>query len=438
MYSMCYHSEVVCTVLLMCVLAAIAGPIKSVSSPKEDKKSSEAPAARVNDQELALEELAQLAAKSHKNVAVQKDKTYHYTNVNGKVNTDSTAEEKILDPVKQELVLDLKQTTKSDDTEGGPHKVTVDKIDMPAAGLHKSIVSNGDDTEINDVTDDSEQLSPEASDIINFTPEAVAEFLLETGEFEEFDQALKELENSSGMTKEQAEQYKNSVREAYNKLYEEAEVQAQTESALEESFFPETLEDTPSSYDTLPASFYNMYNDESRIPALDMVELQNEAAIPDVISEKETLNTLIEDLMDEWLSRAVLTGDQKAGAMLNNIMSVVSKDQDPDDFRQVRQILTDLVADEVLQGLQPRPEIPMEYEEMLGTQFLPAIPQPIVNDIPEIIENVEEPETAMQQQKKRRAVKQRKQSHRCQKKTARKTKKRLQNSQNHQKKKWKN
>lgn len=313
--------------------------------------------------------------------------------------------------------------TKSDNTKEGPHTVTVDRIDMPSAGVHKSIVTNGDDTEINDVTDESEQISSKESDIINFTPEAVAEFLLETGEFEEFDQALKELENTSGMTHEQAEEYKNSVREAYNKLYEEAEAQAQTESVLEESFFPETVEDIPSSYDSLPASFYNMYNDDNEIPTLDMAQLQNEAVIPDVISERETLNTLIEDLMDEWLSRAVLTGDQKAGAMLNNIMSVVSKDQDPDDFRQVRQILADLVADEVLQGLQARPEVPMEYEEMLGNQFLPSMPQemvnipeaqpivndlqetqPIINDLPEINQNVEEPQSVIEQTKDKKSI----------------------------------
>ncbi|OWF47335.1 uncharacterized protein LOC110454489 [Mizuhopecten yessoensis] len=391
---MCHQSEVVCTVLLVCVIGVLSGPLKT-STSQVDKKS-EVPATRVNDQELALEELAELAAKSHKNVAVQKEKTYYYTNVNGKVNSDSTSEEKILDPVKQELVLDLQKETKGDNKNGEPHEVTVDKIDMPAAGLHKSLVSNGDDTEINDVTDESEQISSKTSDIISFTPEAVAEFLLETGEFEEFDQGLKELENSSGMTHEEAEEYKNSVREAYNKLYQEAEAEAQSETAIEESFFPETVEDMPSSYDSLPASFYNMFNDESRIPSLDMEELQNEATIPDVIAEKETLNTLIEDLMDEWLSRAVLTGDQKAGAMLNNIMSVVSKDQDPDDFRQVRQILTDLVADEVLQGLQPRQEIPMEYEDMLGTQFLPSIPQPIVNEIPGMIGSADEPQLAVE------------------------------------------
>lgn len=35
-----------------------------------------------------------------------------------------------------------------------------------------------------------------------------------------------------------------------------------------------------------------------------------------------------------------------------------------------------------MQGIQTRPEVPLEYDDIMNSQFLPSIPQQIVNESP--------------------------------------------------------
>ncbi|XP_078329048.1 uncharacterized protein LOC111115901 isoform X2 [Crassostrea virginica] len=318
-------------VLLGCVCMAIGAPTLNKEKEIQELQS-------IKNTEKEIEELADLAAESGTHsVGIEKQKSFSFHNYNGKVDSKSKAESKVYNPETGKLISDLQQ-----ETLGPDGSKTKTKIDIPAANIHKSLIGPNDD----DVS--LPKMDYDYSEAFKFTPAAVADYLFRSGEFEELEEALADLVNSSIMTQQQADTYREDVRKEYNMLVQRATA-ANTEQ--NDRFL--------SDYSNLN-DIYRMFGYSDVIPHLGIDALQSKEIMRLALSRATSLIEVIRTLMDEWLTKATITGDPDAAALLGDILRQVSKDSDPDDLSQMREILYDIFANEVLNSLEKRP--PGNYE----------------------------------------------------------------------------
>ncbi|CAC5403068.1 unnamed protein product [Mytilus coruscus] len=322
--------ESLCVLVFVCVVTVLSAPVKknvdSVQKPSSSSSSS------IQQQEKELEKLARLAAQrlSH-SIGVQKQKSFHYSNLNGKENSESQTEEKVVNPDTGDLVSDIKQDTKQDGD-----VITETKINIPSEHIEKSFLETQPEN-LERVPLEKEDYS----EAFQFTPVEVAKYLYQTGNFQELTQALSDLVNASIMTEKQAIEYKDNVRSVYNKLVQASMLSESNEVPLYNTGYESPDNMLPT--EVLPA--YNYYNELLPYGSADTQNM-----LPEV-DEGNGISDLVNTLMDEWLTRTVLTGDRDAETMLSEIWDSVSQDDNPDDLGQMRDILVDIFTSEIIEGL---------------------------------------------------------------------------------------
>ncbi|XP_063437545.1 uncharacterized protein LOC134718771 [Mytilus trossulus] len=326
--------ESLCVLVFVCVVTVLSAPAKkNIDSVQKPSSSSSLSSSSIQQQEKELEKLARLAAQrlSH-SIGVQKQKSFHYSNLNGKENSESQAEEKVVNPDTGDLVSDIKQETKQDGD-----VMTETKINIPSEHIEKTFLETQPES-IESVPLEKEDYS----DAFQFTPVEVAKYLYQTGNFQELTQALSDLVNASIMTEKQAIEYKDNVRSVYNKLVQASMLSDSNEVPLYNTGYESQDNMLPT--EVLPA--YNYYNE--LLPYGSADTQQN--MLPEV-DEGNGISDLVNTLMDEWLTRTVLTGDRDAETMLSEIWDSVSQDDNPDDLGQMRDILVDIFTSEIIEGL---------------------------------------------------------------------------------------
>lgn len=315
----------------LCVLAFVC-VVTVLSAPAKKNSESVPSASKIQQQEQELERLAKLAAQrlSH-GIGVQKQKSFHYSNLNGDESSESQTEEKVVNPETGDVVSDIKQDTKQD----GGEPMTKTKVEIPSANIDQTFV------ESKPTIDEDKAENTYYSEAFQFTPADVAKYLYQTGNFGELSQALSDLVNASIMTEKQAVEYKNNVRTAYNQLVQATAYTDTNEIPLYN--VPYEQSENMLSADVLPA--YNYYNELLPYGSPDEQNVDQESEVGNGISD------LVNTLMDEWLTRTVLTGDREAETMLSAIWDNISQDDNPDDLGQMRDILVDIFTSEIIEGL---------------------------------------------------------------------------------------
>lgn len=335
-------------VLFACVCAAWGAP--ALNKDKEIKELQS-----IKNTENEIEELADLAAESGSpNLGLEKQQSFSYHNSNGKVDSKARTASKVFNSQTGNIISDLQQETLGQDS-----SKTKTKLDIPAANIHQSVISqnNGEDT--------LPKADYDYTEAFKFTPAAVAEYLFRSGEFQELEEALADLVNSSIMTQQQADTYREDVRKEYNVLVQQA---AASNMNLQKQ---EPNNRFLSDYTTLN-DIYRMFGYSDVIPHLGIDELQNKEIMRMALSRATSLIEVIRTLMDEWLAKATITGDPEAAALLSDILRHVSKDSNPDDLSQMREILYDIFANEVLNSLEKRPL--GDYEDVQVDDSMFGIP----------------------------------------------------------------
>lgn len=332
-------------VILACICVAWGAPTSG-----KDKETQELEAIKNTEQEI--EELADLAANSGtQNVGIQKQKSFSFHNSNGHVKSKAKTENTVFDSQTGEMISDLQQETLGND--GSKVKT---KIDIPTANVHEKVISENKPEQPMSKTD------YDYSEVFKFTPAAVAEYLFQSGEFEELEEALADLVNSSIMTQQQADTYREDVRKEYNLLVHQASAANMNMQRGEPN------QRFLSDYSTLN-DIYRMFGYSDVIPHLGIDELQSRDIMRVALSRASSLIEVIRTLMDEWLAKATMTGDPEAAALLSDILRHVSQDSNPDDLSQMREILYDIFANEVLNSLEKRPLGDYEDTQLDDTSF---------------------------------------------------------------------
>lgn len=124
-------------VIFACVCAAWGAP--ALNKDKEIKELQS-----IKNTENEIEELADLAAESGSpNLGLEKQQSFSYHNSNGKVDSKARTESKVFNSQTGNIISDLQQETLGQDS-----SKTKTKLDIPAANIHKSVISqnNGEDT----------------------------------------------------------------------------------------------------------------------------------------------------------------------------------------------------------------------------------------------------------------------------------------------------
>ncbi|XP_048750738.2 uncharacterized protein LOC125662546 [Ostrea edulis] len=349
-------------IFLVCVCVAWGAPMGNKG--KEDGLES------IQNTEKEIEELADLAAESgSQDVGFETQKEYSFHNINGHVDNKAKTENKVFNPKTGKVISDLQQETLGDDASR-----MKTKLDIPAANVHQSVISENKE----------DQTDNDYSKVFKFTPAAVAEYLFRSGEFEELEEALADLVNSSIMTQQQADTYREDVRKEYNVLVQQAA--ASNMAATMNLPRGEQNERFLSDYSTLN-DIYSMFGYKDVIPHLGIDELQSKDIMRIALSRATSLIEVIRALMDEWLTKATITGDPDAANLLSDILRHVSQDSNPDDLSQMREILYDIFANEVLNSLEKRPL--GDYEDLNET----------LNEIPSGKSENEKQETVEKQDK---------------------------------------
>lgn len=331
-----------CVLVLISVVTVLSAPAPSSESVQKLSPS------KIQQQEKELERLAKLAAQrlSH-SIGVEKQKSFHYSNVNGEESSEAKTEEKVINPETGDVVSDIEEKTKQD----GGVPVTETKIEIPSENIDKTFV------EANPGVGSVKLQKEDYSDAFQFTPIEVAKYLYQTGNFKELTNALSDLVNASIMTEKQAIQYKDNVRAAYNQLVQSAIYADSNEIPLYNSPYEPSENVLPA--DSLPAS--NYYNE-----LLPYGSSDRQNVLPEV-DGGNGINDLVNTLMDEWLTRTVLTGDRDAETMLSAIWDNVSQDDNPDDLGQMRDILVDIFTTEIIEGLTSDAQQELPYYSALLT-----------------------------------------------------------------------
>ncbi|KAK6184893.1 hypothetical protein SNE40_007252 [Patella caerulea] len=343
-----------CVLFIACVWAA---PVSEKSNKGEKKRS----ANQVQDQEKQLESLLSLAGKNIQipNVAVHKSHTTHVENTNGQEVKHEEVEQRVTNTETGEVVSDVQQdVTESKSPNGNePHRVVETKVDIPAEDIHKTIIQNTAKDGVEDGSDES----------IEFTPTAVAEYLLETGEFENFYSALQDLVNSSVMTESEAENYQQEVMAEYQRLL--AEIDAyQAELSQQDSvptYYPQAY---PPQVPQKKSNDLYKYNDYQGAYNPEELSLENQQVVQEaLINNQRSLSAAIDALLEAWWNQAFEAGDARAQALVEYLYSIVSKDDDMDDIGQIREILAEMLARALMEDMseteQSQPVISEEEGE---------------------------------------------------------------------------
>lgn len=375
---------------VICVVVGITTVI--LAAPVAQNKNKDSLSSQIRDQEQALETLA---AKSQKGIvpqSIQLARTYSYSNINGAEKSQNKFEQAVLDPEKEGVISDLKEKlTEAKASPDSPiHKSFKASLDVPPAGIHK---------EISDSDSESEEQSEDFAgpkDTVEFTPKAVAEYLVRTGEMDEFKMLLNELVEASEISSEDAENYEKNVMDEYFKLAQELPTKKGT-AEDQPSYMPAGNQPLyPGFNDVEQNEVYPLYG-YGQDPMKANEEARMDMYINYLMNRPVTLDEMISSLMDEWLTRAIISGDPEAEEILSNIVDYVTRDDNPNDEEQVRAILGDIFAEALLEDLTPR----VDPQNLPDVEGIPPAQETnkIEKDLPEVEDEKEEvmPDTKAEQ-----------------------------------------
>ncbi|KAJ8311493.1 hypothetical protein KUTeg_010848 [Tegillarca granosa] len=363
--------EVYGAIVFMCIVTTWAAPVQEDSKSESLKAKLKNSVPTVRDQEKQLEYLASLAGSRPNGVDFEKVQTFKLTDINGKEKGVKETKSK----VNGELLSDIKEKFKQDIPSGKPAMIRTE-IDLPKAGVHKVLKTDSDDVLNNIQLEDNTKQSMGANEL-DLSPDDIAAYLFQADEdeFGAFDKMLQGLVNSSIMTTAEATKYKDEVRQAFNRLVMEA---AEAESEQIDESFPGNFEN-PLDQDVYDLLGYQDFQN----PA---AEQFSKTSIDTPFTEEETLTSLIKNAMDEWLTNAIVTGDQDAEALLTNILNEVSKDDNPDDLGQMREMLMDFFTNEVLNSMVPRDQI----EDISSIENADSLPKDQISTVSKVPEKESE------------------------------------------------
>ncbi|XP_076438859.1 uncharacterized protein LOC143277833 isoform X2 [Babylonia areolata] len=330
-----------CSVLLLLAMSTSA-PLDKADTPRTVKE--------VEKQEEELQSLLQLAdEKSARNdVTVHEEHVQHVHEVNGhKVEVD-TARKTVSDTKTGEVLSDVKQeVSKADDSAGAPQPEVEVKteVDVPAEGVHETIVQSGKEAE--EPSEEDLEEEEEEEEEMAFSPEAVADYLYRTGDFNRFYSALAQLVNTSTMTEEEAESYSQLVAMEYDRM----QMQDYENSILVQRRDPSPLPQYPVGMET--GSLYPLGQEEEGYA----VPMETPEALFDLGDEPSAKDLDLDfdpyELLYALWNEAYGTGDARAEALVSELFDKVRGDNDPDDEAQVRDILLDLIANSLAEDDQP-------------------------------------------------------------------------------------
>jgi hypothetical protein len=151
-------------------------------------------------------------------LSVEKTLEHSETNVNGKVTAQTKEKEKVSDPETGKV---LKEVEKTENEKDGK-KEGVTKVDVPGEGIHQEIHQ-----------DKKEQEQPPQELV---SPAEIAQYIFNTGNFDQVKEVLASLVKEQKLSREDAESYLDVVREELELLHQEAlqEVREEIEQAREE------------------------------------------------------------------------------------------------------------------------------------------------------------------------------------------------------------
>lgn len=329
--------------VVSCVVAVLVAVTTAAPVAQEQLDSLRTALKTQLKEQEALENLASLSGTS--GVEYTKTNAMSYSNVNGAQETLQKAEDKVVDPVTEKVVSDVKEEVEQAQAGPGDKPVTSlqASIDIPDKGIHKVIA----DTDSQDKLD--RPLMQEMKSPVEFTPAVVADYLYRTGEQQEFKDVLNDLVDAGEILPEEAEQYEKTVMDELYKLDQSEQV---------------TDDENPQIADLYPfggpqpmfPAYNGMQDDVMYPPAFPNDEGAQQQYMDYLIPPQEpvSLDEMISKLLEAWLNKAILSGDPEAEEILTNIVDYVSRDNNPDDEAQVKQILSDIFAEALLEDLTPR------------------------------------------------------------------------------------
>lgn len=233
-------SSTVSLLLLLCVVSIWAIPVKR-DSAKHKKNVLLKPKKQfqLREQETELKNLAKLQNEKSDNVLLQTTKDVKVVQDNGKSEKTVKTSKNVVDADIGDVLSSVEQTIKAENKENETPKVSaVTKVDIPSEGIHKIFTDNDvnegekplKDENVaekknipsivsGDKSEDSEESSLD-EDIkdLQKSSTVMANYLLETGNFERFENALQDIVKVGLMTVSEANEYEKIVLAKYEKM----------------------------------------------------------------------------------------------------------------------------------------------------------------------------------------------------------------------------
>ncbi|XP_067653839.1 enolase-phosphatase E1-like [Haliotis asinina] len=374
------HQVYSCVLAVVLVAGTFAAPLQEKQAKEKKDVSENTPAVdKAADQEAELEKLVALAGAESKanNVAVHKSQVSHVENHNGKeVKTEKT-EQKVTDTNTGKVLADVTQEVSetNDDETGEPHQIAETHVDIPDKGVHETFVKE----EVDDADTDADEESLPSRDSIEFSPTAVAEYLLKSWDFDNFYAALKDLVGSSIMSEEEAERYEEQVISEYQRLLAAQNAEANNYPNEEplQGYYPaydeaEKRSNMAPLADQIPDDLYSLDRAYENYIGNDL-DAERQAVVEDALSEgDESLTGVIDALLNAWWEKDFEGGNARAQALVSYLYDMVSRDGNPDDIGQIRDILADMLANALLDDVQ-NPEAQYNIEQAVeNSQPSPA------------------------------------------------------------------
>ncbi|XP_025083134.1 uncharacterized protein LOC112557470 [Pomacea canaliculata] len=285
------------------LVAMVAG------APVQEEKVRDAKTAEVQNQEKELKSLLHLAdeQEKHKDVSVHEEHVQHLHDVNGLVTKEEETRKTVTDVKTGKLLSDVKQEVKSEEVAaaGASPKVEVKtEVDVPAEGVHETLVQLEDGAGVADKEDEAEE----------FSPEVVAEYLYQTGDFDRFYTTLAQLVNNSVMTEAEAVNFAELVAQYYRQRVEEYEnnilVQRRAQSQPLPDLYPMTL-------DAREPYPLGLENDDRYLLSLDNSDSYGVA--PQDLPTDTEVDANAYDILGELLREAFVGGDERAQAIVQEL-----------------------------------------------------------------------------------------------------------------------
>ncbi|XP_046350299.1 uncharacterized protein LOC124131230 isoform X1 [Haliotis rufescens] len=396
------HQVYSCVLAVVLVAGTFAAPLQEKQAKEKRDVSENRPGVnKVEDQEAELEKLVALAGAESKanDVAVHKSQVSHVETHNGKDVITEKTEQKVTDTNTGKVLADVTQEVSetNDDETGEPHQIAETHVDIPDKGVHETFVKE----EVEDADAEAEEESLPSQDSIEFSPTAVAEYLLKSWDFDNFYAALKDLVGSSIMSEEEAERYEEQVISEYQRLLAEqnAEVNNYANEEPLQGYYPaydeaEKRSNMAPLAEQIPDDLYSLDRAYENYIGNDL-DAERQAVVDDALSEgDESLTGVIDALLNAWWQKDFEGGNARAQALVSYLYDVVSRDGNPDDIGQIRDILADMLANALLDDVQ-NPEAEYNIEQAVEDSQL--APMADSNQVEEKQETEETPDEAEQE-----------------------------------------